>query len=83
MPRMNGYELIRELRFLPAYRELPIIVVTSRSGRKHQEQAKQLGASEYLTKPFTAQVLGGALAKWARGAECPAPKAVPVEETSQ
>lgn len=64
MPRMHGYELLRELRFLPAYRELPIIVVTSRSGQKHQDQAKALGASEYLTKPFTTQHLAGALARW-------------------
>lgn len=64
MPRMHGYELIRELRFLPAYRELPIIVVTSRSGQKHQDQARALGATEYLTKPFTAQHLAGALERW-------------------
>jgi len=66
MPRMHGYELIRELRFLPAYRDLPIIVVTSRSGQKHQDQARQLGASEYITKPFTVQVLDAALKKWRR-----------------
>lgn len=64
MPRMHGYELIRELRFLPAYKDLPIVVVTSRSGQKHQDQARQLGASEYLTKPFTPQMLEAALAKW-------------------
>jgi chemosensory pili system protein ChpA (sensor histidine kinase/response regulator) len=66
MPRMHGYELIRELRFLPAYKDLPIIVVTSRSGQKHQDQARQLGASEYVTKPFTVQVLEAALKKWQR-----------------
>jgi chemosensory pili system protein ChpA (sensor histidine kinase/response regulator) len=66
MPRMHGYELIRELRFLPAYKELPIIVVTSRSGQKHQDQARELGASEYITKPFTVQVLEAALKKWQR-----------------
>ena len=66
MPRMHGYELIRELRFLPAYKDLPIIVVTSRSGQKHQDQARQLGASEYITKPFTVQVLEAALKKWQR-----------------
>ena len=63
---MNGFELIRELRFLPAYRDLPIVVVTSRSGSKHQEQARALGATEYMTKPFTAQGLDAVLEKWAR-----------------
>jgi chemosensory pili system protein ChpA (sensor histidine kinase/response regulator) len=72
MPRMHGYDLIRELRFLPAYGGLPIVVVSSRSGQKHQQQAHQLGASDYLTKPFSAQALQGALDRWcnadARGA---------------
>jgi chemosensory pili system protein ChpA (sensor histidine kinase/response regulator) len=67
MPRMHGYELIRELRFVPAYRELPIIVVTSRSGRKHQEQARELGASDYMTKPFTVQQLRLAIRKFVQG----------------
>jgi chemosensory pili system protein ChpA (sensor histidine kinase/response regulator) len=66
MPRMHGYELIRELRFLPAYKELPIVVVTSRSSQKHQEQARQLGANAYVTKPFTAQVLESVIEQWGR-----------------
>ena len=57
MPRMHGYELIRELRFLPAFRDLPVVVVTSRSSKKHEQQAMALGASAYITKPFTAEVL--------------------------
>jgi chemosensory pili system protein ChpA (sensor histidine kinase/response regulator) len=64
MPRMHGYELIRELRFLPAYRALPIVVVSSRSGQKHQDQARALGATDYLTKPFSAESLGAALKRW-------------------
>ena len=43
MPRMHGFELISELRFLPDYKDLPIIVVTSRSGQKHQQQARVAG----------------------------------------
>jgi chemosensory pili system protein ChpA (sensor histidine kinase/response regulator) len=61
---MHGFELIRELRFLKAYRDLPIVVVTSRSGQKHQDQARALGANEYITKPFTAQSLAAAIARW-------------------
>ncbi len=66
MPRMHGFELIRELRFIKAHQDLPIVVVTSRSGQKHQEQARILGANEYLTKPFTQQTLAAALEKWGR-----------------
>lgn len=64
MPRMHGYDLIRELRFLPAYQDLPIIVVSSRSGQKHQDQARALGCTDYLTKPFNARQLEGALEKY-------------------
>ncbi len=74
MPRMHGYELIRELRFLPAYRSLPVVVVSSRSGQKHQDRARALGANDYLTKPFNAESLGAALKRWARSPEsAPAP----------
>ncbi|HZJ69975.1 MAG TPA: response regulator, partial [Planctomycetota bacterium] len=64
MPRMHGYELIRELRFLPAYSALPVVVVTSRSGKKHREEARAVGATHYLTKPFNAQSLASALVKY-------------------
>ncbi|MFO0612552.1 MAG: Hpt domain-containing protein [Polyangiaceae bacterium] len=52
MPRVNGLELLRELRFIPAYRDLPVVVVSSRSGGKHQAEAFEAGATQYLTKPF-------------------------------
>jgi chemosensory pili system protein ChpA (sensor histidine kinase/response regulator) len=64
MPRMHGYELIRELRFLPAYKAMPVVVVTSRSGKKHRDEAQAVGASEYLTKPFTSRSLAAALIKF-------------------
>ena len=60
---MHGYELIREVRFLPALKHLPIIVVSSRSGQKHQDQARTVGATAYLTKPFNARDLEGVLSK--------------------
>jgi chemosensory pili system protein ChpA (sensor histidine kinase/response regulator) len=64
MPRTHGYDLIRELRFIPAYKNLPIVVVSSRSGKKHQDQARALGANEYMTKPFSAKGLESALKRW-------------------
>ncbi len=67
MPRMHGYEFIREVRFVPAYKDLPIVVVSSRSGQKHQDQARQLGANDYIAKPFNAESLDAAVKKWARG----------------
>jgi chemosensory pili system protein ChpA (sensor histidine kinase/response regulator) len=64
MPEMNGYELLRELQQLPAPRT-PVIVMSSRSGGSYVEQAMQLGASAYLTKPFTSQTLAAAISHYA------------------
>ncbi len=72
MPRMHGYDLIRELRFTSQHATLPIVVVSSRSGPKHQDQARSLGASEYLSKPFSAASIEAALQRFCRGAAAPA-----------
>ncbi|MDZ7842332.1 MAG: Hpt domain-containing protein [Gammaproteobacteria bacterium] len=52
MPRMDGYELMTRLREDVNYRDIPVIVITSRAGAKHREKAMELGASAYLTKPY-------------------------------
>jgi chemosensory pili system protein ChpA (sensor histidine kinase/response regulator) len=66
MPRVHGYELIREMQYLPAYSAIPVVVISSRSGQKHIEQALGMGAREYLTKPFSPEVLNGVLTRWIR-----------------
>lgn len=66
MPRMHGYDFIRQLRLLAAHRDLPVLVVSSRSGQKHQEHARQVGANGYLTKPFSAQSLEAAIREWVK-----------------
>ena len=66
MPRLHGYELIREIRFLPKLKTLPVVVVSSRSGAKYQEQARSLGATDYVTKPFTAQILDVILKRYVK-----------------
>ncbi len=53
MPRMNGIELTGHLRANPETEDLPVIMITSRSARKHQEQAELAGVNAYLTKPFS------------------------------
>lgn len=52
MPRMDGYELMATLRSQPQYKDLPLIVLTSRAATKHQQRALQLGADAYVVKPF-------------------------------
>jgi chemosensory pili system protein ChpA (sensor histidine kinase/response regulator) len=67
MPRLHGYELIQAITASPQLRHVPVVVVTSRSGQKHRDEAHALGARDYLTKPFNQQVLGQMLRKWAPG----------------
>ena len=57
MPRMNGYELTEQVRDDPHYKDIPIIIITSRSGAKHRNRAMELGATLYLTKPYQEQEL--------------------------
>lgn len=52
MPRMDGYELMAKIREDVNYRDIPIIVITSRAGARHREKAIEFGANAYLTKPY-------------------------------
>ncbi len=57
MPRMDGYEFINTLRKQSEYSHLPVIVLTSRAGQKHRDRAFEVGATEYLVKPYQDDVL--------------------------
>jgi chemosensory pili system protein ChpA (sensor histidine kinase/response regulator) len=52
MPKMDGFEVLRTVRRDPRLEKLPIIMITSRSGEKHQKRALELGVNRYLGKPF-------------------------------
>ena len=52
MPRMDGYELTRHIRRSDRLRDLPIVMITSRTGEKHRELAMSLGVNRYLGKPY-------------------------------
>ncbi len=52
MPRMNGYELLEELRRRPDSKDVPIIIMTTRAGDKHRNLALELGANNYFSKPI-------------------------------
>jgi len=66
MPRMHGYDFIRQLRLLAVHQNLPVVVVSSRSGQKHQDHARSVGATDYITKPFSAQSLEATIRRWLR-----------------
>jgi chemosensory pili system protein ChpA (sensor histidine kinase/response regulator) len=55
MPRVNGYELIDDLRRRPSARAVPVIVLTTRAGDKHVALARELGVDHYVTKPVEEQ----------------------------
>jgi len=52
MPRMDGFDLVRNIRADHKLRDLPIIMITSRIAEKHREHAKELGVDHYLGKPY-------------------------------
>ena len=54
MPGINGIELIREVRNLPAYKFVPIVFLTTESQQSRKMEAKAAGASGWIVKPATA-----------------------------
>jgi len=52
MPRMDGYEVATHIRNDPRLADLPIIMITSRSGAKHKDKAMEIGVNKYMGKPF-------------------------------
>ncbi|WP_099792913.1 hybrid sensor histidine kinase/response regulator [Variovorax sp. 54] len=57
MPRMDGFDLARNIRADTALAELPIIMITSRIAEKHREYARDLGVNHYLGKPYSEEEL--------------------------
>ena len=53
MPRMDGFDLARNIRADARLSSLPIIMITSRIAEKHREHAKELGVDHYLGKPYS------------------------------
>ena len=52
MPRMDGFELTKRMRQDPRTKNLPIIMITSRTADKHRQYAMELGVNAYLGKPY-------------------------------
>ncbi|UCV22668.1 Hpt domain-containing protein [Ferribacterium limneticum] len=59
MPRMDGFDLVRNLRADARLRSLPVVMITSRTADKHRNYALEIGANHYLGKPYDeAELLG-------------------------
>jgi two-component system, chemotaxis family, chemotaxis protein CheY len=61
MPDMHGLDVIRFLRAQPQYRDLPVMVLTTRGDEASRQTAVAAGASAYSTKPFTPNRLAAAV----------------------
>ncbi|MES2024767.1 MAG: Hpt domain-containing protein [Pseudomonadota bacterium] len=57
MPRMDGFDLTRNIRDDERTRDIPIIMITSRTASKHRNYAMELGVNEYLGKPYQEDAL--------------------------
>ena len=52
MPRMDGFEVATQVRHNNRLKQIPIIMITSRTGEKHRERALEIGVNDYMGKPF-------------------------------
>ncbi|PMY60194.1 MULTISPECIES: Hpt domain-containing protein [Pseudomonas] len=66
MPRMDGFEVAMQVRADPRLHQLPIIMITSRTGQKHRDRAMAIGVNDYLGKPYQESVLLESIAQWSR-----------------
>ena len=68
MPRMDGFDLVRNMRADAQLADLPVIMITSRLAQKHRDYAAELGVDHYLGKPYAEDDLLGLVARYARRA---------------
>ena len=61
MPQLNGMELLREIRTGKRTMDVPIVMVTSRGEDEFRQEARRLGANDYLTKPVSEAVVTQAI----------------------
>lgn len=57
MPNMDGIELVRQVRTLPAHKFIPIIMLTTESQDAKKQEGKQAGATGWIVKPFKPEQL--------------------------
>jgi chemosensory pili system protein ChpA (sensor histidine kinase/response regulator) len=70
MPRMDGFDLVRNVRADERLADLPVVMITSRIAQKHRDYAAELGVDHYLGKPYSEEELLSLVARYA-GADIP------------
>ncbi|HEU4457952.1 MAG TPA: Hpt domain-containing protein [Methylibium sp.] len=69
MPRMDGFDLVRQIRADRDLVGLPVIMITSRIAQKHRDYAAQLGVNHYLGKPYSEEELLSLIGRYCRQAQ--------------
>jgi chemosensory pili system protein ChpA (sensor histidine kinase/response regulator) len=64
MPRMDGFDFTRNVRADARLKDIPIIMITSRTADKHRSYAKEIGVNQYLGKPYQEEELLGLIADY-------------------
>ncbi len=64
MPRMDGFDFVRNVRADSRTRDVPVIMITSRLAEKHRRYAAEIGANHYLGKPYQEEELLELLARY-------------------
>jgi len=67
MPRMDGFDLVRNIRADARLADLAVIMITSRIAQKHRDYAAELGVDHYLGKPYAEDELLALVARYAHG----------------
>ncbi len=63
MPEMNGEQLVRELKSTDEYKDIPVLMVTTRGTKEDVVTAVKMGVNGYVVKPFTPDVLKNKIMK--------------------
>ena len=69
MPRMNGLEFTHAIRAWNDKKEIPVVMVTSRTTSKHRNLAEKAGVNDYLTKPVVTDILLESINTWLKQKE--------------
>jgi CheY-like chemotaxis protein len=64
MPEMDGYEAMRQIRQIAGFETLPIIAITAKAMPGDKEKCIQSGASDYISKPVSAEKLFSMMRIW-------------------
>jgi Response regulator containing CheY-like receiver, AAA-type ATPase, and DNA-binding domains len=63
MPKLSGLDVLKKIREQDRFKSLPCIILTAGGDAKHERDALQLGATEFLTKPFSPKKLYALIAR--------------------